>query len=107
MHDSPLITGFFALLYRKHREHLLQSLLHLRIHAALQKIEHAAAENGLTVRSLKEDLVQTNQEPVTNGDSSILGNEDFFDAKEDFVKVRRQDSNSSFDIISDDELNTI
>lgn len=84
----------------------MQSLLHLRIHSALQKIEHAAAENGLPV-SLKEDLVQTNQELVTNGDLSISGNTDFYDAEEDFVKMRRQDSNSSFDIISDDELNTI
>lgn len=84
----------------------MQSLLHLRIHAALQKIEHAAAENGLPV-SLKEDLVQTNQELVTNGHLSISGNADFCDAEEDFVKMRRQDSNSSFDIISDDELNTI
>lgn len=77
----------------------MQSLLHLRIHAALQKIEHAAAKNGLPV-SLKEEL-------VTNGHLSISGNADFCDAEEDFVKMRRQDSNSSFDIISDDELNTI
>lgn len=86
---------------------MLQSLLHLRIHAAVQKIEHDAAQDARTV-SREEELAQPNQELVINGDASISGNEDdFFDAEEDCVNMRRQDSNSSFDIISDDELNAI
>jgi len=97
---------------RKHRDHLLQSLLHLRIHAALQKIEHSDAQDGRNL--LRKELAQKEQELVSNEDTSISENEDtsiseneddFFDAEEDCVNMTRHDSNSSFDIISDDELN--
>ena len=82
----------------------MQSLLHLRIHAALQKIEHSDAQDGRNL--LRKELVQKEQELVSNEDTSISENEDdFFDAEEDCVNMTRHDSNSSFDIISDDELN--
>ena len=88
---------------RKHRDHLLQSLLHLRIHAALQKIEHNSV-------SLGRPQVVRGQEFLQNGRQNELQNmnseemtesEDFFDAKEECANLYRQDSNSSFDIISD------
>lgn len=85
---------------RKHRDHLLQSLLHLRIHAALQKIEDSDHKE---VRTNK--LFPVNQQLALNGDSSFSGSEeDFFDAEEDCSKLLRHDSGSSFDIITDDEL---
>ena len=90
----------------------MQSLLHLRIHAALQKIEHSDAQDGRNL--LRKELAQKEQELVSNEDTLISENEDtsiseneddFFDAEEDCVNMTRHDSNSSFDIISDDELN--
>lgn len=55
---------------------------------------------------VREELAQDGQEHVSNEDAPISGNEDdFFDAEEDCVNMFRQDSNSSFDIISDDEVN--
>ena len=58
----------------------------------------------------EENLASSNHERVPNEadlqDTSISGNEDdFFDAEEDCGNRPRLDSNSSFDIISDDELN--
>lgn len=54
---------------------------------------------------LRKELAQKEQELVSNEDTSISENEDdFFDAEEDCVNMTRRDSNSSFDIISDDEL---
>lgn len=90
---------------RKHRDHLLRSLLHLRIHGALQKMEHADIEKGRT-RSLNNKVFQIKQGLAEDGDNiSFSGSEDdFFDAVDDCSKLLRQDSNSSFDVISDDEL---
>ncbi|XP_078354114.1 tetratricopeptide repeat protein 39B-like [Oculina patagonica] len=92
---------------RKHRDHLLQSLLHLRIHAALQEIEHNNVTlNGPPVLIHEDELVQNaqnEQETAKNEETAGSANEDdFFDAEEDFVpNLCRHDSNSSFDIISD------
>lgn len=94
-------------LTRKHRDHLLQSLLHLRIHAALQKIENYSIQNELF--GVGGEFAQPNQALVMKEDLKESGNEsEFFDAEEDWDDSRpRRDSNSSFDIISDDELDTI
>ena len=85
---------------------MLQSLLHLRIHAALQEIEHTGVALDEPAVLCEEELVQNpqnEQERVKNEDTAGSTNEDdFFDADEDFVpKLCRHDSNSSFDIISD------
>ncbi|CAH3028126.1 unnamed protein product, partial [Porites evermanni] len=92
---------------RKHQDHLLQSLLHLRIHAALQKIENYSIQNELF--GVGGEFARPNQALVIKEDLEESGNEsEFFDAEEDWDDCRpRQDSNSSFDIISDDELDTI
>lgn len=94
-------------LTRKHQDHLLQSLLHLRIHAALQKIENYSIQNELF--GVGGEFALPNQALVIKEDLEESGNEsEFFDAEEDWDDSRpRQDSNSSFDIISDDELDTI
>ena len=89
---------------RKHRDHLLQSLLHLRIHIALQKIEHnsVAVDRPQVLR--RQEFVQNGQNELqntNNEDTTGSADEDFFDAEEDCVNLCRQDSNSSFDIISD------
>lgn len=85
---------------------MLQSLLHLRIHAALQKIEHNGMARDRPQELHEEEVVQNAQikrESERNEDTAGSTNEDdFFDAEEDRVpNLSRQDSNSSFDIISD------
>ena len=85
---------------------MLQSLLHLRIHAALQEIEHnGMATNRPPVLHEEEfaQNAQNKQGSERNEDSTGSTNDDdFFDAEEDCVpNLSRQDSNSSFDIISD------
>lgn len=77
----------------------------MRIHGALQKMEHAHVEKGRT-RSLNNKVFQIKQGLAADGDNiSFSGSEDdFFDAVDDCSKLLRQDSNSSFDVISDDEL---
>ncbi|KAJ7383869.1 Tetratricopeptide repeat protein 39B [Desmophyllum pertusum] len=47
---------------RKHRDHLLQSLLHLRIHAALQEIEHTGVAPDRPPVSRGEELVEIGEE---------------------------------------------
>ena len=99
---KQLNLAFFS--NRKHRDHLLQSLLHLRIHAALQKIEHNGMAGDRPQVLHEEGLVQNAQ---IKGESDVdtagsTNDDDFFDAAEDCVpNLSRQDSNSSFDIISD------
>lgn len=85
---------------------MLQSLLHLRIHTALQEIEHNGMATNRPPVLHEEELVQNLQikrESEKNEDTAGSANEDdFFDAEEDCVPtLSRQDSNSSFDIISD------
>lgn len=103
----PFITESLYVLTRKHQDHLLQSLLHLRIHAALQKIENYSVQNELF--GVVGEFAWPNQALVIKEDMEESGNEsEFFDAEEDWDDRRpRQDSNSSFDIISDNELDTI
>ena len=48
------------------------------------------------VQNGKNELQNTNNEDTTGS-----ADEDFFDAEEDCANLCRQDSNSSFDIISD------
>ena len=101
---KELNQAFFS--NRKHRDHLLQSLLHLRIHAALQKIEHNGMARDRPQVLHEEELVQNAQikrESERNEDTAGSTNDDdFFDAEEDCVpNLSRQDSNSSFDVISD------
>lgn len=93
---------------RKHRDHLLRSLLHLRIHGALQKMEHAHVVKGRT-QSLNNKVFQIKQGLAADGDNVSFSEseDDFFDAVDDFSKLLRQDSNSSFDVISDDELDSL
>ena len=105
--DLPGVTVYFLsfilLLFkpdRKHRDHLLQSLLHLRIHAALQKIE----QNSVSVWKVRgQEFVQngTQNELQVMNSEEMTESEDFFDAEEECANLCRQDSNSSFDIISD------
>lgn len=85
---------------------MLQSLLHLRIHAALQEIErNGVATDGPPV--LQEEQfaqnAQNKQGSERNEDTAGSAyDDDFFDAEEDCVpNLSRQDSNSSFDVISD------
>ena len=82
---------------------MLQSLLHLRIHAALQEIEHSGAALDRSAVLREKEHLQNKHESAKNEDSAGSENEDnFFDAEEDFVPdLCRHDSNSSFDIISD------
>ncbi|XP_020607165.1 tetratricopeptide repeat protein 39B-like [Orbicella faveolata] len=91
---------------RKHRDHMLQSLLHLRIHAALQEIEHNGMGRDRSPVLHEKEFVQNAQNKQgteSNEDTAASANDDdFFDAEEDCVpNLSRQDSNSSFDIISD------
>ena len=88
---------------RKHRDHLLQSLLHLRIHAALQKIEQNNVSMGRPQVVRGQEFVQngTQNELQIMNSEEMTESEDFFDAEEECAYLRRQDSNSSFDIISD------
>ena len=88
---------------RKHRDHLLQSLLHLRIHAALQKIEQNSVSMGRPQVVRGQEFVQNgrqNELQIMNSEE-MTESEDFFDAEEECTNVCRHDSNSSFDIISD------
>ena len=84
---------------------MLQSLLHLRIHAALQEIEHTGVAPDRLPVSRGEELVEIGeevQESTKNENATQSENEeDFFDAEEDCANLCRQDSNSSFDVISD------
>ena len=85
---------------------MLQSLLHLRIHAALQEIErNGVATDGPPVLQEEEfaQNAQNKQGSERNEDTPGSANDDdFFDAAEDCVpNLSRQDSNSSFDVISD------
>ena len=67
-------------------------------------MEQAHTKNGWT-GSLNNKVIQIEQGRAADGDISFSGSEDdFFDAVDDCSKLIRQDSNSSFDIISDDEL---
>ena len=67
-------------------------------------MEHAHIEKRRT-RSLNNKVFQIKQGLAADGDISFSGSEDeFFDAVDDCSKLLRQDSNSSFDVISDDEL---
>ena len=88
---------------RKHRDHLLQSLLHLRIHAALQKIEQNSVSVGKpqVVRGQKFVQNGTQNELQVMNSEEMTESEDFFDAEEECANLYRQDYNSSFDIISD------
>nr|XP_058942050.1 tetratricopeptide repeat protein 39B-like isoform X1 [Pocillopora verrucosa] len=88
---------------RKHRDHLLQSLLHLRIHAALQKIEQNSVSMGRPQVVCGQEFVQngTQNELQVMNSEEMTESEDFFDAEEECANLYRQDSNSSFDIISD------
>ena len=88
---------------RKHRDHLLQSLLHLRIHAALQKIEQNSVSMGRPQVVRGQEFVQngTQNELQVMNSEEMTESEDFFDAEEECANLCRQDSNSSFDIISD------
>lgn len=67
-------------------------------------MEQAHTKNGWT-GSLNNKVIQIEHGRAADGDISFSGSEDdFFDAVDDCSKLIRQDSNSSFDIISDDEL---
>lgn len=67
-------------------------------------MEQAHTKKGWT-GSLNNKVIQIEQGPAADEDISFSGSEDdFFDAVDDCSKLIRQDSNSSFDIISDDEL---
>lgn len=67
-------------------------------------MEQAHTKNGWT-GSLNNKVIQIEQGCAADEDISFSGSEDdFFDAVDDCSKLIRQDSNSSFDIISDDEL---
>ena len=98
--------SFILLLFkpdRKHRDHLLQSLLHLRIHAALQKIEQNSVSMGRPQVVRGKEFVQngTQNELQIMNSEEMTESDDFFDAEEKCANLCRQDSNSSFDIISD------
>ena len=85
---------------------MLQSLLHLRIHAALQEIEHNGMGRDRSPVLHEKEFVQNAQNKQgteSNEDTAGSANDDdFSDAEEDCVpNLSRQDSNSSFDIISD------
>ena len=66
------------------------SFILLLFHAALQKIE----QNSFVQNGTQNELQIMNSEEMTESD-------DFFDAEEKCANLCRQDSNSSFDIISD------
>ena len=82
---------------------MLQSLLHLRIHAALQEIEHnGMARDRSSVLHEKELAQNAQTKQGTERTAGSADDDNFFDAEEDCVQnLSRQDSNSSFDIISD------
>ena len=88
---------------RKHRDHLLQSLLHLRIHAGLQKIEQNSVSVGKPQVVRGQEFVQngTQNELQVMNSEEMTESEDFFDAEKECANLYRQDSNSSFDIMSD------
>ena len=68
-------------------------------------MEHTHVERGRT-QSLNNKVFQIKQGLAADGDNVSFSEseDDFFDAVDDFSKLLRQDSNSSFDVISDDEL---
>ena len=88
---------------RTHRDHLLQILLHLRIHPALQKIERNSISIGRPQVVLRRECVQNGpQNELHNMKSEeMTESEDFFDVGEECANLCRQDSNASFNIISD------
>ena len=109
-HSNKTTTSIVKLSFffsnRKHRDHLLQSLLHLRIHAALQEIQHNGTARDRSPVLHEEEFAQNapnREESEGNEDTAGSANDDdFFDAEEDCVpNLSRQESNSSFDIISD------
>ena len=74
----------------------------MRIHAALQKIEQNSVSMGRPQVVRGQEFVQNgrqNELQIMNGEE-MTESEDFFDAEE-CANLCRQDSNSSFDIISD------
>lgn len=71
-------------------------------------MEHAHVVKGRT-QSLNNKVFQIKQGLAADGDNVSFSEseDDFFDAVDDFSKLLRQDSNSSFDVISDDELDSL
>ena len=49
----------------------------------------------------RQEFAQNELQNTNNEDTTGSADEDFFDAEEDCSNLCRQDSNSSFDIISD------
>ena len=75
----------------------------MRIHAALQKIEQNSVSMGRPQVVSGQECVQNgpqNELQVMNSEE-MTESQDFFDAEEEGSNLCRQDSNSSFDIISD------